>query len=414
MPRRTDCRICGSKDLHLFLDLGLSPLANRFLERDQLNEEEPIFPLDVFFCRDCTLVQLREVVDPEVLFRNYLYVSGTSETMRKHFHSLAKSLVSRFGLGAGDLVVDIASNDGTLLHGFDATKVEVLGIEPAANIAEIARESGIPTVNEFFSREVGQKVRKEHGPAACVMATNVFAHLDDMHDFADGLLELLGPEGIFVFENSYIVDTLENLEFDSVYHEHLSFFSVTALTRFFEMHGMEIFDVEHQPVHGGSLRVFVKRSSGSWPVTDAPADFRRREAEGGYTDAARYDRFGQAVLALREQLTALLTDLKGQGKRIVAYGASAKGQTLLNFLQLDRSVLDYIVDKSPLKQGRFSPGMHLPVFGPEKLLEDAPDYALLLAWNFRDEVIRQQKEFVEGGGRFIMPIPQPAVVPTAT
>src|SRR5438067_623065 len=259
MPRREKCRICESPRLSRFLDLGLSPLATRFLRKEQLRHVEPRFPLDVFMCHDCSLVQLLEIVDPEILFRDYVYVSGTSDTMRAHFAAFANSVKERFALRPGELVVEIASNDGTFLQNFQGRDLRLLGIEPASNIAKIARASGIDTINEFFDERLGAEVHRAYGPAACVLATNVFAHVDDINGFVRGVLNLLAPEGVFIFENSYVRDMIDHLEFDSIYHEHLSYFSVTALSALFARHGMEIFDVEHQPVHGGTLRVFVKR-----------------------------------------------------------------------------------------------------------------------------------------------------------
>ncbi|HAL46195.1 MAG: class I SAM-dependent methyltransferase [SAR202 cluster bacterium] len=411
MARREACRICGGRQLSRFLDLGFSPLANRFLREDQLDEAEPRFRLDVFMCTDCSLVQLLEVVDPEILFRDYIYVSGTSETMRAHFAAFAESVATRFAFRQNELVLEVASNDGTFLSTFEGRGLRLLGVEPAVNIAEIARRRGIDTVNEFFGARLGHRVRQEYGAAACVLATNVFAHVDDLDGFVRGVHGVLGPEGIFIFENSYVRDMLDRLEFDSVYHEHLSYFSVTALSALFERHGMEIFDVEHQSVHGGSLRVFVKRRGAGHPVTQAPARFRDEERRSGLREVATYEAFAARVHDLRTRLLTLLKRLRREGKRVVAYGSSAKGNTLLNFMGIGPDLVTYLVDKSPLKQGTFSPGMHLPVLPVEHLMEDRPDYALVLAWNFIDEIVRQQHRYVEGGGHFIVPIPTPRIVP---
>ena len=409
--RREECRICGSRRLLRFLDLGLSPLANRFLQQDQLDDEEPRFRLDVFLCADCSLVQLLEIVDPAFLFRDYIYVSGTSDTMRAHFSSFADEVTRRFAFQSDQLVVEVASNDGTFLSNFEGRGLRLLGVEPAVNIAEIATERGIETINEFFSEDVGERIRTEYGPAACILATNVFAHLDDMNGFVRGLLEALDHEGIFIFENSYVRDMLDHLEFDSVYHEHLSYFSVTALSALFARHGMEIFDVQHQPVHGGSLRVFVKRQGASHAVTDAPARFCAEEKDSGLCDFETYEAFATRVYELRSSLVDLLNRLRSEGKRIVAYGSSAKGNTLLNFMEIGSDLVAYLVDKSPLKQGTFSPGMHLPVLPVERLVEDRPDYALILAWNFTDEIVSQQQDYIEAGGRFIVPLPTPHIIP---
>ena len=369
-----------------------------------------MFPLDVFVCVDCSLVQLLEVVDPELLFRDYVYVSGTSDTMRAHFASFAASLGARFSFAPGDLVVEVASNDGTFLSNFTGQGLRLLGVEPALNIATIARGRGIDSVTEFFSEEVADRLREDHGPATCVLATNVFAHLDDVNGFVRGLDRLLGPDGIFVFENSYVRDMIDQLEFDSVYHEHLSYFSVTALSALFARHGMKIFDVQRQPVHGGSLRVFVARDGASHSVTEAPARLRNEEQEVGLRDGATYEAFARRVYELRSSLVGLLRQLRADGKRIAAYGSSAKGNTLLNFMEIGPDLVSYLVDKNTLKQGMFSPGMRLPVFPVERLLEDRPDFTLMLAWNYSDEIVRQQRAYVEAGGRFIEPIPLPRVV----
>lgn len=410
MARRDTCRICGSGRLCRFLDLGLSPLANRFLRDSQLDDPEPRFPLDVFFCRECSLVQVTEVVDPEILFRDYIYVSGTSDTMRAHFAAFAESLAARFAFAPGALVVEVASNDGTFLSNFTGRGWRLLGVEPAVNIAGIARARGIDTVNEFFGESLGTKLRAARGAAACILATNVFAHVDDIIGFVKGVRHLLEPDGIFVFENSYVRDMLDHLEFDSVYHEHLSYFSVTALSRLFERHGMEIFDVEHLPVHGGSLRVFVKRVGDGHPLTAAPERFRQEEQARGLLKVETYEAFGRRVYALRDKLLQLLGRLRREGKRVVAYGSSAKGNTLLNFMGIGPDLVEYIVDKNPLKQGTFSPGMHLPVYPVSRLVEDKPDMALILAWNFTEEILAQQQEYLAAGGRFIVPTPEPHVV----
>lgn len=412
MARRNRCRICGSRNLVKFLDLGLSPLANRFLREDQLGEPEPRFPLDVHMCEACSLVQLLEIVDPEVLFRDYIYVSGTSDTMRAHFRSFAEALLSRFDLGAGDLIVEVASNDGTFLLNFQGRGPRTIGIEPAANIVAIARERGIDTFNEFFSPDVAARVRAEEGAARCILATNVFAHVDHLDGFVEGVRRLLDDDGFFVFENSYVRDMLARLEFDSVYHEHLSYFSVTALAELFRRHRMEIFDVEHTPVHGGSLRVFVQGESGPHQITEAPGQFLREEREQGICESAPYVRFGEQVYRLKDELSDLVRELRASGKRVVAYGSSAKGNTLLNFMEFDSSVIEYVVDKSPLKQGTYTPGTHLPVRPVECLVEDRPDYALILAWNYTEEIQAQQRQYTEGGGRFISAMPVPRILST--
>jgi novobiocin biosynthesis protein NovU/D-mycarose 3-C-methyltransferase len=411
MARRNDCRICGSRRLQQVLDLGRSPLANRFLTAAQIDEAEPSFPLDVFLCAECSLLQLVEVVDPEILFRHYLYLTGTSETTRGHFAAFANALVTRFPFQPQDLIVEVASNDGTFLSGFQGLGFRVLGVEPAVNIAELAARRGIRSITEFFDEGVGARVAREEGPAACVVAANVFAHVDDINGFVRGVLNVLAPEGIFVFEAPYVRDMLDRLEFDAIYHEHLSYFSIAALSTLFERHGMEIFDIAYVPVQGGSLRVFVKRRGAGHTVTDAPGRYRDEERRCGLQQLGPYDAFARRVHELRSSLLGLLGRLRGEGKRIAAYAASAKGTTLLNFTGIGGDVVEYIVDKNPLKQGMFSPGKHLPVLPVEHLRNDRPDYLLLLAWNFADEVLQQQQDYVRAGGRFILPVPSPRVIP---
>lgn len=410
--RRETCRICGSRNLHGFLDLGRTALANRFLGREQLDENEPDFRLDVHFCEDCTLVQLLEIVDADVLFRDYIYVSGTSETMRRHFADFADSVRERFQFPDGSLIVEAASNDGTFLSNFEGHGLRLVGVEPATNIAQIARDRGIETVNEFFGAETGRQVREEYGAAKCVLATNVFAHVDDVDSFVDGADAVMAEDGIFIFENSYIRDTLDGLQFDSVYHEHMSYYSITALTELFRRHEMEIFDVERTSVHGGSIRVFVQRKDGPHPITDTPERMRREERDAGICDVSTYMEFGARVYALKDEIMTLLRKLKSEGKQIVAYGSSAKGNTLLNFFGIGSDLVDYIVDKNPMKQGTYSPGMHIPVLPTEKLREDQPDYALILAWNFTEEILRQQEDYIAAGGHFIVPAPSPRIVPS--
>jgi len=410
LPARSDCRICGSTALAKFLELGPTPLANRFLKREELGQPESQWPLDLYFCPGCSLVQLCDVVPADVLFRDYVYVTGTSDTMSRHFAEQAGMVASRFLRRPGALVVEVASNDGTLLRNFKEMDVRALGVEPATNIAEIARSRGVDTLNEFFSERVARSIVADRGPASAIIANNVFAHVDALNDFASGVRALLAEDGVFVFENSYVFDTIDHLEFDSVYHEHHCYYSVTALAKLFERNDLEIFDVVPQPVHGGSLRVFVQRKGGPFPTTDAPARIARTEEERGVRDLRTYQAFAERVYNLRHELVTLLHQLRARGARVAAYGASAKGNTLLNFTRIGPDLVSYVVDKSPLKQGLYTPGMHLPVLPPSQLLSDRPDYALLLAWNFVDEVMTQQRAYIEAGGRFIVPIPTPRVL----
>ena len=408
---RTSCRACGGDQLEAFLRLGDQPLANSFPKSSDEFADEPRYPLDVYRCKDCSLIQLLDVISPEVLFRNYIYVTGTSSTMAEHNRGYALAVVSELGLGADDLVVEVASNDGSLLACFRDQGVRTLGIEPARNIAEMARARGIETVAEFFDSELAHKVRIDHGAARAVVANNVLAHVDNTQDFLAGCRELIDDNGRIVTEFPYLGELLDRMEYDTVYHEHLCYFSVIALMRLYEAVGLVIQRVDRVPVHGGSLRVFAARKSASLPdhsaAVHSSADEERRK---GYHTAEPYERLAKAVTVNRESLLELLEALKQDNKIIAGYGAPAKGNTLLNYCGIDTRLVDYIVDQNPLKVGLYTPGTHIPVKPPSTLESERPDYLLILAWNFADEIMQQQAEFAARGGKFILPIPQPRVV----
>lgn len=404
------CRSCGSASLRLILSLGRTPLANALLTAEQLDRPEPVYPLDVVFCADCALVQIAETVPPEALFSDYLYFSSFSDTMLAHAEALADELAGARGLNAESLVVEIASNDGYLLQFYQRRGVPVLGIEPAANIAQVAeRERGIPTLCEFFGAEVGERLRAEGRTADVIHAHNVLAHVADLNGVVRGIAALLKPGGVAVIEAPYVKDLIDSREFDTIYHEHLCYFSLTALDRLFTRHGLAIADVRRVPIHGGSLQVHVMRAemAARGAATQALLD---EEAAWGVDDFAFYAGFARAVEALRADLRALLGGLKAQGCTIAAYGASAKGSTLLNYFGIGAETLGFVADRSTYKQGRYTPGTHLPICAPTKLLEAQPDYTLLLTWNFAAEILDQQAEYRRRGGQFIIPIPQVRVV----
>lgn len=406
-----NCRICKSQDLHRFLVLGHHPPSDAFLKEEQLNSPETSYPLDVFFCNNCRLVQLGYVVPPEILFPpDYPYTSSVSDTMPIHFAEFVKEAVERFGLNSNALVVDIGSNDGTLLRGFRNLGVRTLGVEPATNISKIATSRGIETINAFWSKEIVNKIIQEKGKAKIITGTNVFAHVNDLDDFLLGVNTLLDDDGVLIVEFPYLVDLIEKIEFDTIYHEHLSYFSVWPLVILFKRFDLEIFDVKRVPVHGGSIRIFVKRSSAEWPVTNSVKSLIDLENQMKFDIFETYTIFTEKVNNLRKELLNLLKELKDQGKKIVGYGAPAKGNTLLNYCKIGTDMIEFIVDKSPLKQGLYTPGMHIPVFPVEKLLEDIPDYILILPWNFKEEIMKQQEKFKESGGKFIIPVPQPRVI----
>jgi len=405
------CRVCHGESLIKFLDLGFTPLADDFLPPDRLHEPEVYYPLEVFVCNDCGLVQLGYVVPPQILFqRDYPYVSSITETGREHFYSLAKEVCLRFRLGSNDLVIDVGSNVGVLLQGFKEQGVNnVLGIEPAGNICEIARQAGIETISEFLSEELALEIVKSRGKARIVTGTNVVAHINDHHAMVRALDVLLVEKGVFIFEAPYLVNMIDNLEYDTIYHEHLSYLSVKPVRRLFNQFGMEVFDVKEVSIHGGSLRYFIARK-GDYPISQHVETLIELENKKRINDVDRLRDFAKAVQNNREELTWLLRSLKHEGKRIVGVSAPAKGMTLLNYCKIGPEILDFITEKSPLKIGEYTPGTHIPVLPDSELIKTVPDFALLLAWNFSDEIMANLREYSEAGGKFIIPIPSPRII----
>lgn len=408
--KKTACRICGGTSLRMFLSLGPTPLANSFLCCASEFDDELSFPLDVYFCDDCTLVQLLDVIDPEVLFRDYIYVTGTSDTIAKHNVGYAQTVVDMLDLGSSDTVVEVASNDGSLLERFRDHNVRTLGIEPATNIADISRAKGIETINEFFNGETALKIRESHGPAKAVIGNNVLAHVDELRDFFNGFKQLLSKEGLAIVEMPYLGELLDKLEYDTIYHEHLCYFSVNSLIRLCDEVGLSVVRIDKVPVHGGSLRVYAGRKETYGQHADEVLALAEEEKELGMTSFQRYASFAKDVEGNRNAVRSLLQKLQSEGKTVAGYGAPAKGNTLLNYCDIDTSLVPYTVDKSDLKVNKITPGMHLPVLEPSALLERQPDYVIILAWNFADEIIRQQSEYRARGGKFIIPVPEPQVI----
>ncbi|MBI2812014.1 MAG: class I SAM-dependent methyltransferase [Candidatus Melainabacteria bacterium] len=403
----TGCRSCFSGNLPVILSLGHTPLANSLLKAEELEQDEPRYALELAMCTHCSLVQIKETVAPELLFRNYLYFTSFSETMLKHAQELSLEVAAARKLGENSLVVEIASNDGYLLQYYKAQRIPVLGIEPAKNVAAVSIEKGIETINEFFNAELASMLVAKGAQADVIHANNVLAHVADLHGVVSGISILLKPDGIAIIEVPYLKDMIDGTEFDTIYHEHLCYYSLSSLDKLFRQHDLYVNDVKRISLHGGSLQLTIGKID---KPNRSVLDLRENEKRWGMQELAFYQDFAQQIESLRMQLLDLLKSLKSQGKTIAAYGASAKGSTLLNSFQIGKNYLDFIVDRSSAKQGYFSPGTHLPILSPQVLTKKMPDYLLLLTWNFAEEIITQQADYRQLGGKFIIPIPKLEIV----
>ena len=399
------CRICRGENLWEFLDLGDQPPSNALIRPAKLSEPEGKYPLRVCACTDCELVQLTHIVHSALLFpADYVYRTAVSAAMTRHFAELAREVADRF-VPKNGLVVEIGSNDGTLLRSLLGRDVRVLGVDPAEDIAREATASGVPTLAEFFTTSSAEKIRREHGPASALHANNVLAHVDDVHDVVRGVRTLLADDGVFVVEAPYVVDMLEHSEFDTIYHEHMSYLGVAPLVRLFGEHDLDVFEVQRSAVHGGTMRVFGA-PKGRRPLHGSVAEHLALEARVGVTKPKTLTGFARKAATLREELCRLVAELRSQGKRVVGYTAPAKGNVLLNYCRLGADKIEYLADATAAKQGLYSPGMRIPIVSPDQFHADSADYAILFAWNHRDEILAKEAPFRARGGKFIVPLPK--------
>lgn len=408
--RRNSCRLCGSEHLELALPIAASPIADAYVSRERLEEKQDAYPLDLYLCTACGHVQNIDVVNPEILFRDYTYVTASSLGLVEHYRRYADDVVSQFVLQPNALALEIGSNDGSLLNFFKAKGLKVLGVDPARRIAEEATAKGVPTVPEFFCSELAEKLLKEHGRATIISANNVFAHADNLADIVQGIKTMLADDGVFIFEVSYLPDIVDRFLFDTVYHEHVSYHSIIPLSKFFEKQGMQLFDVQRIGSKGGSIRGFAQHAAqGRHAVTSTVTELIAEEAHRGFNQTAIYRAYDAAIMARKAAVTELVDEARAQGKTVAGYGASTTVTTLMWHFDLAKK-LDFLVDDNPLKHGLFAPKCHLPVLSSNELYTRRPDCVLILAWNYADPIIKRHQRYIDEGGMFLIPLPDLKVV----
>ncbi len=401
------CRFCGASLHHTFVDLGMSPLCESYVAEDQLDQMEPFYPLHVYVCDRCFLVQLGEYVSPGDIFSEYAYFSSYSASWLEHVRNYTEAAIERFGLGTHSQVVELASNDGYLLQFFVARGVPVLGIEPAANVAEAARAKGIPTLVRFFGEQTARDLADEGKRADLLIGNNVLAHVPDINDFVAGMKVLLNAQGVITMEFPHLMRLMEGNQFDTIYHEHFSYLSLLVVEQLFKAHGLRLFDVEELPTHGGSLRIYACHAAdAAHQVGDRVTELLERERAAGFTRIEHYLSFGEQVKETKRKILEFLIDARREGKSVVGYGAPGKGNTLLNYCGIRTDFLDYTVDRNPYKQSKYLPGTHIPIFRPSRIDETRPDYLFILPWNVKDEIMEQMAHVRTWGGKFVVPIPE--------
>jgi hypothetical protein len=405
------CRFCGAALRHTLVDLGMSPLCESYVSLEKANQMEAFYPLHVYVCDSCFLVQLEQYVSPEEIFSEYAYFSSYSDSWLEHARLYTEMAVTRFGLDQRSTVMEVASNDGYLLQYFVQKGIRVMGVEPAANVAAVAERKGVPTVVKFFGRESARELVSQYGQVDLLIGNNVLAQVPDVNDFVGGMKIALKPRGVITVEFPHLMRLMSENQFDTIYHEHFSYFSFSTAEKIFARHGLALFDVEELSTHGGSLRIYAQHDKdGTWPMCDRVLEMRNREQRAGFDQIATYRRFGEQVKETKRKLLEFLIRVRREGKTVVGYGAPGKGNTLLNYCGIRTDFIDYTVDRNPYKQGKLLPGTHIPILHPDRIRETRPDYLLILPWNFKDEIMEQMAHIREWGGKFVVPIPEVRVM----